>query len=615
MPLTPEQQRAFVERQRAPVQQQATASDRFRPNFGQFADAEPGMPLVTADAETDGGGGGFLGGLADLGRAVVPRGVRDVAGSAIQTALSGERTLNLVGGFAGNDDLGTDIADQLEEVPVVGRGLRIGFDVAAAPATVLTAGFGGGIASGLARGGFAGRAAGAVVAPVTRGNAAQRFAAETILGTGAGIAGETANELLPDSGASTAISLAAGALGGTTALRVIGGRAPGLVGRQVVINERTAVPRETFERLTQPARTAELIPNRSVDDVLEDAGVRVELDGKYAEGQQPGLLQRVAQSVNPKDPAAAALLGENARRQAAHQSLVAARMAKAEAAMRAFDLDEQSRVLNVERVGDTYRLTPEQQEAVGVFADILDESLEFEKLAGVEVAEITGQSLEALQRTPAIDNPTLGDLIERLGAGEGHYFPRRVVEVGGIETTRRALDPSRARARSPGFGEVPEHIATMEENLARGVRYDGNPLQALHDRLTASGRRANAKWMAEASERFARTPGQYMDDVAPGLRPKAVTLRRQLNGRLQTLTRRISRRTAQTSAARRARLQTLRAQAAGRRLSAVERTELADAGADERATDAGARTERSRGRADRHGHGATSDDGDPSRHR
>ncbi len=114
---------------------------------------------------------GFLSPVADLGRAIVPQGVRDVAGMVAQDLLSAEEFLN-VPGF----QLGTGIRGQLERVPRVGGALGLGFDIGLAPATLIPGAAGGriSVAAGRGLGGRLGAEAAVALGTVGAAAAAQR---------------------------------------------------------------------------------------------------------------------------------------------------------------------------------------------------------------------------------------------------------------------------------------------------------------------------------------------------------------------------------------------------------------------------------------------------------
>lgn len=161
----------------------------------------------------------FAGAAASGFRRLVPQEARDVAGAVGRFATSGEYALNTLGQVAGNEDLGTDIRSKIEEVPVVGGALGTAFDVAAAPATLLTAGAGSAAAGALRGAGTAGKVAASLLAPVSSSpNVGARLLSETILGTGGMLASEEAAKR----DAPLAVQIAAGALGGVAALGVAG---------------------------------------------------------------------------------------------------------------------------------------------------------------------------------------------------------------------------------------------------------------------------------------------------------------------------------------------------------------------------------------------------------
>ncbi len=211
MPLTPEQVRRLRE-----------ALGRGRQPQPRPRAAPQPLPAAPEPPPDD---GGVLGAAASGFRGLVPQGVRDVAGGAAQTFLSGERTVNLIGAGFGQDTLGTDIGEALDEVPRVGGALRFAFDTVAAPATLVPGALG-------ARVGF--RGAGLVARSAVQGGLPRRLAGETALGLGAGAAGKGAQVALDaaeESGApvpgvlKVAVPLAAALAGGVTAARAVAPRA------------------------------------------------------------------------------------------------------------------------------------------------------------------------------------------------------------------------------------------------------------------------------------------------------------------------------------------------------------------------------------------------------
>ncbi len=153
---------------------------------------------------------GFLSPIADLGRAIVPQGVRDIAGTVAQDLLSAEEFLN-VPGF----QLGTGIRGQLERVPRVGGALGLGFDVGLAPATLIPGAAGGrlAVAAGRGLGGRLGAEAAVALGTVGAAAAAQRGVQEA------------ERRGLPVPGVvKVGLPLAAGVLTGARGMRALGPR-------------------------------------------------------------------------------------------------------------------------------------------------------------------------------------------------------------------------------------------------------------------------------------------------------------------------------------------------------------------------------------------------------
>ena len=137
---------------------------------------------------------GLFGALADIGRDVVPQGVRDVAGRAARDTYeqvsSSERLLNeLVPGR----DVGTSGLNQVRRIPKVGPTLATALDIGLAPATIGTAGIGPGAAASFKSLPLAARIPLNIAAPASRSaNFGTRLAAETAIGTGATVGAQEA---------------------------------------------------------------------------------------------------------------------------------------------------------------------------------------------------------------------------------------------------------------------------------------------------------------------------------------------------------------------------------------------------------------------------------------
>jgi hypothetical protein len=511
--------------------------------------------------------------------------------------LSGEEFINTAGGLVGADDLGTDIRGKLEEAPVIGGALGLGFDVAASPLTLLTAGGGGAAASAL-RGfgstaarqgtirGFAARGTAGLIEPITAGNVGQRFAAETILGTaGEGLAIEAGERLPLDQlpgPARVVATLGIGAAGGITALRTTRRAAPSLVGRMHVVSPAAATTQENLDTLAGRNAAghtiADVVGNKSVDEAIEASDWRIQMGAKYEQAE--GWGARLARLIAPSDPTAHAIVGEFWKRGDSASSYINAQVERLQPRIREnFEFDAEGRVTNValKKDGSGYDLNPAQQETVDQITTMLDEQLAWMKANGVEVEEITGEALEAATEVFAggnilPDRPMFGDMVERLGAGKGHYFPRAATEVGGIDIIRRRADPTRQRV--PGFSDTSEHLALMEENMARGTKYEADPARLLHDNMTAVADRVNGAWLKKAVEQFGETPNAYIDRVAPGLRLKGNRLNIKARRKRDQILRAVARRVERTRAKKDARRQYLRARKGGRTLNAAETREL-----------------------------------------
>lgn len=543
------------------------------------------------------GGGGFFGALggaagfgADAFRAVTPQAARDVGGFVINNALSGERFLNTTGGFlVGNDQLGTDIGEKIGEVPKVGGLLRVGFDVASSPLTIATAGFGGAAATALrtSRLGIAGKLTAMAVDPIvgttasTRlGRFGQRYTAENLFGTGTVALGQEIDKRIPEGTPSVlrgALTLGGAAVGGAAALRTVGGRAPWLVGREVLVDEATTLPKLDLDRLATNHTLDEIITSKNADQVIAEAGSRVQFKKKYGTSES-GTISRAARAVLPGDPDAAALMQQYVVRQQRGDSFRAARVQIVEHAMPAFDIDVQGRVTNLNPDGS---MNAAQKAAMAEILAPIREVRVYAENAGVKMAEVTGEQIDATRHAARVaPEPMFGDLVERsAGAGAGAFFPRVVTEVDGIATVKSRLDPTRVRAREPGFADIPEHIATMEENMARGVVYEGRPTQIVNDYIQAVLRKADAVWLRETanSEQFgARTVGSYIDKQAPGIRAQAAALSNSVRSTKEKLARQISKLTEQGKVARRARRTRLLARRATKQITKAEELELRD---------------------------------------
>lgn len=156
-------------------------------------------PAAPVPAVEESGGGGFMGFLnagADAFRSVVPQGVRDVAGTGVQTVLSGERAANLL--LPG--DPGTAVRERIEDIPVVGGFAAEAADTLTSPLTLATLGFGGPLSASLKAGqlGVAGRLAAPLVAPVISGGIGARTAGEVGVAVGSAAAGNIAEAVGAD---------------------------------------------------------------------------------------------------------------------------------------------------------------------------------------------------------------------------------------------------------------------------------------------------------------------------------------------------------------------------------------------------------------------------------
>jgi hypothetical protein len=565
--------------------------------------AQPGFQpsgLALPEAEEDGGGflggvGDIFGGGADVFRAVVPQSARDVAGAVINNTLSGERFLNTIGGVVSdNEDFGTDISNKLREVDKIGGLLAIGFDVAASPATILTAGFGGQIAAGLSAGrlGVAGRIAASAIEPIAGGTAAsatgrfgQRFAAENILGTTASaVSGEVAERL---EGANPVVagvsSLVAGALGGTAVLRTTSRKLPGLVGKQLPVTKDLTIGDTELASFRTDLRLNEIASAKSAQEVIDNLGFTAQLARKLKDstnpGQRPGFASRLMQKALPKDGDVRALFREASVREMAHDGWVALRMVDFNDNFREFrsifDKETGNVKVEVNRAGDIV-LPPDMRNAVENMRGSLDESIEWEKQQGLEPQEIIGERDAYPQLESGLREMTFAEMFERVTGGR--YFPKEIVEVDGVKRASGRMDPFTVAKRAPGFADdVPEQIATFEANLAAGTKYGSNVSQVFEDRLISGGRRGNAKWFREtASDPLfgGRTIGTYIDEHAYGIRTRIAGRSRDVRALSLSLEKKISRKVAQGQAVAAGKKAALRAKAAKKQLNAVEQGEL-----------------------------------------
>ncbi len=154
--------------------------------------------------------------LASLGQPVDPQGDRSRPGGflgALEFISSGERFLDTV--LPG--DPGTAIGENIQKVPLAGGLLRTGFDVAASPLTLATAGFGAQAAAGLRGAGAVGKVAANLVAPVVNSTAktgvrrvGERLLATSLAGVGASAAATAADE----AGLPLPLQMGAGLAGG-----------------------------------------------------------------------------------------------------------------------------------------------------------------------------------------------------------------------------------------------------------------------------------------------------------------------------------------------------------------------------------------------------------------
>lgn len=561
------------------------------PGFAEFVKQE------RAGRSESQGSGGFFGGLgaaagagASAFRSIVPQEARDVGGFVLNNALSGERFLNTAGGFlVDNDQFGTGIADSLDAIPHVGGLLRVGFDVATSPLTIATAGFGGVAATALrtSRLGIAGKLAALAIEPITGSTASsglarfgQRYTAENLLGTGAAAIGMEINERLPEGTPSPlrlGLTLGGAALGGSQALRAARSKAPWLVGREVLIDQGATMAKLDLDRLATRHDLSDMIPARTADDVIGDASARVSFGRKYRESES-GTMRAIARTVMPADPGAQALLQQLRVRQQAADSYRAARVQNVEFNMTPFDIDAAGRVTNLGPGGVP---TPAQKAAMEEIGGYVKEAKVYLEATGVKFAEVTGEEIDKVRHATKMEaQPMFGDMFERhMGEGSGAFFPRVVTEVGGIDVTKQRLDPTRVRARQPGFAEIPEHIATMEENMARGVRYQGQPPQILNDYFQAVLAKGDAQWLRNTanSERFgARTVGAYIDEHAPGIRAQIVSESHAIRGLREKLARQVATKTERGRAARNSRRQILLARRADKSITKVQAEELAN---------------------------------------
>jgi hypothetical protein len=592
MPLSAAGRRALAAQQRARRNQPQPQAGFSNPQEGgQFAPPTDIPPAPPTPEEEDGGG---IGGALKRGFSAV------MENPIAQNLLSGEEFVNTVGGLVGQDELGSDVRGFVEQAPVVGGALGVGFDVAASPLTLLTAGGGGAAASAL-RGvtasgvrGAAARGTAALIEPVAAGNFAQRAAAESVLGTAGELSFTAIDERLPEdlpTPARLALGLGGAVLGGTTALRTTRRVAPALVGQHVVSPRLTATQEQldeqagrqgitlksdTFEsRQRRGRRIGDVVQRRNSDEIMEDAGWRTELRRKYPTAD--GFMGRLARVIQPDDPVAHELLSEGARRENAHRGWASSQVERLRPIVdEAFEFDAEGRVTNIEFRDGQYFPTPVQWRAIRDIRTLMTNNADWMIENGVKVEEVTGRALADAAENAAVGplpNPMFGDMVERLGEGAGSYFPREVTTIDGMQLTRQKLDPTRQRA--PGFSSNGEHLALMEENMANGIRYEGNPMRVLHDALVATGDRVNARWLSDEAAKFGKTANDYIDEVAPGLRAKEKATAQAIRNKRDSLVRAISGQFQTRKAGTRDRRRALRIRAEGRALSAVEAREMA----------------------------------------
>lgn len=188
----------------------------------RFAAAPPvndGRMVATAQAPDPAPEKGKLSRFADAFRGAVPEPVRDVVGGALHAATSGEALVNRVGSAFGDGELGTEARHQIERVPVVGKPLAMAADIALAPTTWLTAGFGPEIEAALKGAGAGGKLAAMLMSPISHSpSVVTRAASEVIAGTAAMGAGEMATA----AGAPAPVAALSSIVGGVVAVGAIG---------------------------------------------------------------------------------------------------------------------------------------------------------------------------------------------------------------------------------------------------------------------------------------------------------------------------------------------------------------------------------------------------------
>lgn len=470
--------------------------------FGQIA-----AQAQQQQAAPDQGGGGFFGGLRDLGSSLVDntvgrvpdefRGLAEMLPTPVgavgpirdvgrvltgdnpldvardRIASVGRGLLTLGSGEATQEALGIDTSymDRLRRQGPLGHVAAAGIDTVTSPATLATAGMGGVVGGAMrASANPLARLGANLVEPVVTGGLGRRFAAETLLGTGAVLGSEGASELLEDAPAPVRVagSLAGGLLGGVGAVN-----APRAIGRAVATEGPSVAARTGPQSAALGAAdisggesTWYAKSLRPFDDVRDEV--------KTVEGRQfieplmrfpafkwinPSLLadSEVGQSLVAfqRQRVAADSLAESAVQAALDRHNPAGGLHVAAGPRGSvFDITDDATISNLtvpegasrvwqdvfSRPGD-YNLTPEQRSYIDDFNQVISDMEVLRADAG-------------LDPFPRNEDGSL-------------YVPRQVKGIRGVEIER------------PSSGKLQRVYEQAQEGVANGIRYDTDPRNTL----------------------------------------------------------------------------------------------------------------------------------------
>lgn len=465
------------------------------PKQGLDTGARPAAEVVEEGEQS------FGGRVADGFRSVVPQSVRDL-GSPIKRAFGFiDKPISQRLGFEGFeeragplDEIGTFAVEELTR-----------------PTNYLAALAGGPAATGLARAGRVGKAVGGFIAPVSRGNAAQRIVAEGVVSAAARGAGEAANEYLPEDTPTPvriAVGLGAGVVGGVAGARAATGVSRGTIGRDILaiapqpVRAKAQTP-DPFPRkgALLNARTEDHLANATVKDVLAEAR-----DLEATAGFQQNRLNAGARNALNR-------IGQATKQQDGNFYVKDANGAP-------------QLLQDVLENPTRYTLTPDQQAAVSDFATLFktihDERVTF----GVEPKDADLDAGQNFISRKAVEDTKGAALDNRRGTG-------RTLSGGGRDRSRTFDDPLDAVKNDVVYAHP---LEAFDLYTARGLKKAADThvqsllvpfsessavrvpagLRAQHDGLAQMLQSSKAT-LGRLSDRYRTTVDAYLNSAEPNM--------------------------------------------------------------------------------------------------